>query len=63
MELTGIDIAAYSMSLASSNMMTNVSIAMLDNAMEVQEMMGQQMAKMMELSVTPSLGGNLDIQV
>lgn len=40
-----------------------VSVEMLDNAMETNEAMSSQMIKMMEQSVTPNLGGNIDIRV
>ena len=40
-----------------------VSIAMLDMTMELNEQLNAQMVKMMEQSVTPHLGGNIDIYV
>jgi len=40
-----------------------VSIAMLDNSMEQSETMGASMVKMMEHSVNPHIGGNIDVSV
>lgn len=59
----GIDIAAYSMSYASAGIMSSVSIAMLDKTLDMQQMMGDNLTKMMEMSVNPSVGGTIDIRV
>ena len=40
-----------------------VSVEMLDTAMETSEAMNASMIKMMEQSVMPNLGGNIDIRV
>lgn len=40
-----------------------VSIKMLDQTMEMSEEMNSEMIKMMENSVTPHLGGNIDTYV
>ena len=40
-----------------------VSVEMLDQAMEMNEAMNSQMISMMEQSVNPNLGGNIDIRV
>ena len=39
------------------------SIKMLDNAMEINESMNAQLISMMEQSVNPNLGANIDIRV
>ena len=39
------------------------SVKMLDKAMENTEALNAQMIKMMEQSVNPNLGGNIDISV
>ena len=57
----GIDIAAYSMANASIKVQSGVSVAMLDKTLDMQQMMGDELTKMMEMSVNPSLGGNIDI--
>lgn len=40
-----------------------VSVAVLDMTMELNEQLNAQMMKMMEQSVTPHLGGNIDIRI
>ena len=40
-----------------------VSVAMLDMTMELNEQLNTQMMKMMEQSVNPHLGGNIDIRI
>lgn len=39
------------------------SVKMLDNAMELSETMNSQLISMMEQSVNPNLGGNIDIRI
>jgi hypothetical protein len=39
------------------------SVKMLDNAMEISEAMNAQLISMMEQSVNPNLGGNIDIRI
>ena len=41
----------------------NISIKMLDNAIDLNNTMAQGTIKMMENSVTPYLGSNIDISV
>ena len=61
----GMDIAGYSVANASANASANVqqsvSVAMLSKTLDVQQMQGDQLTKMMEMSVNPSVGGNIDI--
>lgn len=40
-----------------------VSVEMLDQAMEMNEAMNSQLISLMENSVTPHLGGNIDLRV
>lgn len=40
-----------------------VSVEMLDQAMEMNESMNSQLISLMEQSVTPHLGGNIDLRV
>ena len=40
-----------------------VSVAMLDMTMELNEQLNAQMMKMMEQSVNPHLGANIDIRI
>ncbi len=60
---SGFNIAAYSMMHASASIQSQVSVAMLDKTMELQEAMGENITKMMEQSVNPAVGGNIDIRV
>ena len=59
----GMDIASYSMANASLSVMSKVSVAMLDKTLYLQKTKGDNITKMMEQSVNPSLGGNIDIRV
>ncbi len=40
-----------------------VSIKMLDKTLDMNEQMNDSMLRMMERSVTPHLGGNIDVSV
>lgn len=59
----GIDIAAYSVAHTSMDIMSQVSMAVLDKTLDMQQMMGDHLTKLMEMSVNPSLGGNIDIHI
>lgn len=62
MEITNVIPALHDVQAsAPSSMQERVSIKMLDNAMDLDAVMSQGMVKMMENSVTPHLGGNIDI--
>lgn len=63
-----MDIAALSMALAQSQLQTDVGTAMLSKSLDMTDTMGDNMAAMldasaMEQSVTPNLGGTIDISV
>ena len=67
-----MDIAAVSSALSAvqsygayptGSLAQAVSIKMLDNTMELNESMNAQLVSMMEQSVNPNLGGNIDIRV
>ena len=67
-----MDIAAVSSALsvvqsygpyAAGSLSQAVSIKMLDNTMEMSEAMNAQLVSMMEQSVNPNVGGNLDIRI
>jgi hypothetical protein len=40
-----------------------VSVEMLDQTMEMSEAMNSQLISLMEQSVTPHLGGNIDLRI
>lgn len=64
MELAdGMSIELYSIANAQNNVMQAVNTAMLSKALDMQEMQGAQITKMMELSVNPNLGGSIDVQI
>ena len=67
-----MDIAAISSALSAvqsygsfstGSLAQAVSIKMLDNTMEMSEAMNAQLVSMMEQSVNPNVGGNIDIRV
>ena len=63
-----MDIASISMAMAQTNTLSKVGVAVLDKAMEVNEMAGQGIINMidaaaMERSVNPAVGSNFDMLV
>jgi len=63
-----MDIASISMALAQTNSLSKVGVAVLDKAMESNEIAGQGIMKMMdaaamERSVNPAIGSNFDMLV
>ncbi len=58
-----MDIAALSMTMAQDRVMTQVSTALLSKAISQGEESGDTLTKMMEQSVNPNIGGNIDISV
>lgn len=58
-----MDIAALSMAMAQNNVITQASTQVLKLSMEQAETTGDQLSKMMELSVNPGLGANLDVRI
>ena len=59
----GMNIARYAELSAQNSAMEGVGIAMLGKALDTQEQMGAQITKMMEQSVNPGLGSNVDFRV
>ncbi|MBR6451832.1 MAG: YjfB family protein [Lachnospiraceae bacterium] len=58
-----MDIAALSMAMAQDRVMTDVGTAMLSKAIDQGQETGDTLTKMMEQSVNPNLGGNIDISL
>lgn len=58
-----MDIAALSTAMQMSQLQSDVGVAVLDNSLEMIENLGQGVIKMMEASVNPDLGQNIDICV
>lgn len=61
--MDGINIAALSTPMSTSNILTEVSFALCDMAMEDMEVNAEGLRKIMEQSVTPHIGQNIDISV
>ena len=57
------DIASLSMYMARNETLQDVGTALLSNALDVQESQGVATVSMMEQSVNPAVGGNIDLRV
>jgi len=57
------DIASLSMVMAQDKVMSDFGTAMLSKSLDTFEQNGAEMAKMLELSVNPGVGGNFDMSV
>ena len=58
-----MDIAALSTTLSTIEVQSQASMAVLGNSLENMEIMGDGMRKILESSVTPYLGQNIDVSV
>lgn len=58
-----MDIASLSTALNMSQLNNDIGVLMLSKQLDAAETMGDSMIKLMEQSVTPHLGGNIDISV
>jgi len=58
-----MDIGALSMSMSAQSLSNQVGIALARKTMDVATDNSQELIKMMELSVNPNLGSNLDFRV
>jgi len=56
-----MDIAALSTAMSMANVQTQFGVAMLDKSLENLETMGEGMQKILETSVNPHIGGNIDV--
>ncbi len=65
MEITGsIDVAALSMAMSQSKVMNDFSTAMLSKSLDNYQETGDMLTKVvMEQSVAPNVGGNVDISL
>ena len=64
MEITPmIDIPSLSMAMSQNKVMSDVGVAMLDMSLDNFSEAGDTMAKLMEQSVNPDIGGNIDVSV
>lgn len=58
-----MDIAALSMNMSQAEVVQKASIAVMAMGMDNMEQFGDQLTKMMEQSVHPNVGKNIDISV
>ncbi|MEG1847452.1 MAG: YjfB family protein [Lachnospiraceae bacterium] len=58
-----MDIPALSMAMAQTQLQTDIGTAMLSKSLDLGEEIGDGLAKIMEQSVTPDLGGTIDISL
>ncbi len=63
-----MDIAGVSMTLSNISIMSQVSTAVLEKALDTNEQLGAGMVEMMdaaamELSVNPNIGANFDMRI
>ncbi|MBE5969006.1 MAG: putative motility protein [Lachnospiraceae bacterium] len=58
-----MEIGELSTALAMTDVGNQVAVAVLDNSLDTVEALGDGMVKMMEQSVMPHLGGNIDYSV
>jgi hypothetical protein len=56
-----MDIAALSTAMSMADVQTQFGMAMLDKSLENMETMGEGVQKILESSVNPHIGGNIDV--
>lgn len=61
MEIQGLGLATTVLSNANTN--SDIGIALLDKAMDADKQAGDDLTKMLERSVNPMLGQNIDIRL
>ncbi len=59
----GMDITAYAMMNSQIQIQQGVNTQLLKKTMDLQEAQGSQLVQMMEQSVNPGLGQNIDIRI
>ena len=58
-----MDIAELSTNLSTINVVNDVQVAVLRQSLDTLETSGDSLTKMMEASVNPDLGQNIDIRI
>ncbi len=58
-----MDIASLSTALSTTQLQNDVGVLMLSKQLDTVEVMSDSMIKMMEQSVNPNLGANIDISI
>ena len=56
-----MDIASISTAMSMAELQTDIGVAVLSKSMDNMETMGEGMKKILESSVTPHIGGNVDV--
>ncbi len=56
-----MDIGAISAAMSMADVQTQFGMAMLDKSLENMETMGDGLQKILETSVNPHIGGNIDV--
>lgn len=58
-----MDIPALSIAMSMDKVNTDWGIAMMSKALDTADIVSEELTKMMESSVTPNLGQNIDIRL
>jgi hypothetical protein len=58
-----MDIAGLSMAMSTTRVVSDVSTAVLEKSLDTSKELGASFIKMMEQSVNPELGQNIDIRM
>ncbi len=58
-----MDIASISTAMSMANLQTDIGVAVLSKSMDNMETMGEGLKKILETSVNPHIGGNVDVTV
>ena len=58
-----MDIAGLSMAMSTTRVVSDVSTAVLEKSLDTSKELGDSFIKMMEQSVNPELGQNIDIRM
>lgn len=58
-----MDIASISTAMSMADLQTDIGVAVLSKSMDTMETMGEGIKKMLETSVNPHIGGNVDVTV
>ena len=59
-----MEIGGFSpVAMSAANMMNDISIKVLSQNLDTMESLGNGMVKMMEMSVSPHVGGNIDVRL
>jgi hypothetical protein len=59
-----MEIGGFSpVAMSAANVMNDISIKVLSQNLDTMESLGNGMVKMMEMSVSPHVGGNIDVRL